>query len=52
MLEFTRDELELLAKTSPDELIGLVLLQQKLLKESMKSLQQAIETMEKVKEAL
>jgi hypothetical protein len=52
MFDFTRAELELLARNSPDELIKLTLLQQNLLKESMNALEQAIETLKKVKEAI
>lgn len=52
MFNFTKEELEILARTSPDELIKLVLVQQNLLKESMTALEQAIETLKKVKEAI
>lgn len=52
MFDFTKEELEILARNSPDELIKLVLVQQNLLKESMTALEQAIKTLKKVKEAL
>lgn len=52
MFDFTKEELEILARSDTDELIKLVLVQQNMLKESMKALEQAIETLKKVKEAL
>jgi hypothetical protein len=52
MFDFTKEELEILARSNPDELIRLTLLQQNLLKESMNALEQAVETLKKVKEAL
>lgn len=52
MFDFTKDELEILARSDRDELIKLVLVQQNMLKESMKALEQAIKTLKKVKEAL
>jgi hypothetical protein len=52
MFDFTKEELELLARSDVGELIKLVLVQQNLLKESMNALEQAIETLKKVKEAI
>ena len=52
MFDFTKEELEILARSDTDELIKLVLVQQIMLKGSMKALEQAIETLKKVKEAL
>ena len=52
MFDFTKEELEILARSDTDELIKLVLVQQNMLKESMKALEQAIETLKKVEEAL